>query len=234
MVNLPRFTASHAAPLLRAYPALRDVFRTAIYDRFSAARPASRYHALVCCFAPDTQALDFWISELAVRVSAGMKMAVFAKHDPGLMPRLLDAALLCVRRGQTDAHGIKSLFLAHPQAFAQSQPHAREGRVRGIGVASAKRSAAAPDIPAIAETLPGYEVVNSYYLLAPAGLPANAHTKLHADPMKAIRHPEVVEGLARDGADPLGDTPVKATRYIEGKIQMWGKAVREYGAKADG
>jgi hypothetical protein len=60
------------------------------------------------------------MSELAVRASAGMEMAVFAKHDPGLMPRLLDAALPCVRRDQTDAHGIKSLFRAHPQAFAQT------------------------------------------------------------------------------------------------------------------
>lgn len=122
VVNLPCFTASHAAPLLQAHPALRDVFRTAIYARFSAARPGSRYHELplVCCFAPDPQALDLGMSELAVRASAGMEMAVFAKHDPGLMPRLLDAALPCVRRQQADAHGIKSLFLAHPQAFAQT------------------------------------------------------------------------------------------------------------------
>ena len=120
VVNLPRFTASHAAPLLRAYPALRDVFRTAIYGRFSAARPGSRYRELplVCYLAPDPQAQDLGMSELAVRASAGMEMAVFAKHDPGLMPRLLDAALPCVRRDQTDAHGIKSLFLAHLQAFA--------------------------------------------------------------------------------------------------------------------
>jgi tripartite-type tricarboxylate transporter receptor subunit TctC len=122
----------------------------------------------------------------------------------------------------------------HIASLITSLPHVREGRVRGIGVTSAKRSAAAPDIPAIAETLPGYEVVNSYYLPAPAGLPADVHTKLHADAVKAIRHPEVVERLARDGADPVGNTPAQATRYIEGEIQKWGKAVRESGAKADG
>lgn len=122
----------------------------------------------------------------------------------------------------------------HIASLITSLPHVRGGRVRGIGVTSAKRSAAAPDIPAIAETLPGYEVVNSYYLLAPAGLPADVHTRLHADAVKAIRHPEVVERLARDGADPVGNTPAQATRYIEGEIQKWGKAVRESGAKADG
>jgi hypothetical protein len=226
VVNLPRFTASHAAPLLRAYPALRDVFRTAIYGRFSAARPGSRYRELPLAkarpgqlnYATSGSGSGGHLATVIMNKMAGITMV----HVPykGSAPAMIDSI-----SGQCHVH-IASLIT--------SLPHVREGRVRGIGVTSAKRSAAAPDIPAIAETLPGYEVVNSYYLLAPAGLPADVHTKLHADAVKAIRHPEVVERLARDGADPVGNTPAQATRYIEGEIQKWGKAVRESGAKADG
>jgi tripartite-type tricarboxylate transporter receptor subunit TctC len=122
----------------------------------------------------------------------------------------------------------------HIASLITSLPHVRSGKVRGIGVTSTKRSSAAPDIPAIAETLAGYEVVNSYYLLAPAGIAADVQARLHAEAVKAIRHPDVVERLARDGADPVGNTPAQATRYIEGELQKWGRAVRDSGAKADG
>ncbi len=112
-------------------------------------------------------------------------------------------------------------------------PHVRSGRVRGIAVTSAKRSAVVPDIPAIAETLPGYEVVNSYYLLAPAGTPNEIVARLHAEVAKALREPDVVERLAKDGADPVGNTPAEATQVISQEIVKWGKAVKDSGAKPD-
>jgi tripartite-type tricarboxylate transporter receptor subunit TctC len=148
---------------------------------------------------------------------AGVKMV----HVPykGSSPAMIDLIA-----GQTQMH-IASLIT--------SLPHVRSGKVRGIGVTSAKRSAAAPDIPAVAETLPGYEVVNSYYLLAPAGTPKETVSRLHAEAVKAIRNPEVVERLARDGADPVANTPEETAQYISREIEKWGKAVRDSGAKAD-
>jgi len=148
---------------------------------------------------------------------AGVKMV----HVPykGSSPAMIDLIA-----GQTQMH-IASLIT--------SLPHVRSGKVRGIGVTSAQRSAAAPDTPAVAETLPGYEVVNSYYLLAPAGTPREAVSRLHAEAVKAIRHPEVIERLARDGADPVANTSVETLQYIAREIEKWGKAVRDSGAKAD-
>ena len=111
-----------------------------------------------------------------------------------------------------------------------SLPHVRSGRLRALGVSSVKRSAVLPDVPAIAETLPGYECVVSYFLLAPAGTPDDVIAKLHAESAKALKQPDVVERLARDGADPVGNTPQETARYIIAEMDKWGKAVRASGA----
>ena len=100
-------------------------------------------------------------------------------------------------------------------------------------MSSAKRSLILPDVPAIAETLPGYEAMVWYFLLAPAGTPEDVITRLHAESAKALRQADVMERLARDGADPVGDTPQETSRYIVAEIDKWGKAVRASGARAD-
>jgi tripartite-type tricarboxylate transporter receptor subunit TctC len=117
--------------------------------------------------------------------------------------------------------------------FITSLPHIRSGRLRAIGVTSEKRSPVMPDVPAVAETLPGYETVVSYFLLAPAGTPEDIVKRLSADSAKALKLPDVVERLARDGAEPVGNTPQQAARYIATEIDKWGKAVRSSGARAD-
>ncbi len=114
-----------------------------------------------------------------------------------------------------------------------SLPHVRSGRLRGLGVTSPKRSAVLPDVPAIAETLPGYEALVSYFLLAPAGTPGEIIAKLHAEAAAALKHADVVERLARDGAEPVGNTPQETAAYITTEISRWGKAVKASGAKAE-
>ena len=126
--------------------------------------------------------------------------------------------------------GNTQLYIA---SLITSLPHVRSGKVRGIAVTSAKRSSVMPEIPTIGETLRGYEVVNSYYLLAPAGTPNEIVTRLHAEAAKAIHLPDVVERLAKDGAEPVGNSPAEATQYIAQEIVKWGKAVRDSGAKPD-
>ncbi|MGH8617845.1 MAG: tripartite tricarboxylate transporter substrate binding protein [Burkholderiales bacterium] len=148
---------------------------------------------------------------------AGIKMV----HVPyrGSSPALVDLIA-----GQTQVY-IASLITLLPQV--------RNGKIRGLAVTSATRSAVMPEIPAIAETLRGYEVVNSYYLLAPAGTPADVIAKLHAETVKAVRQPDVVERLAKDGADPVGNTPPEAAQYIATEIVKWGRAVKDSGAKPE-
>ena len=111
-----------------------------------------------------------------------------------------------------------------------SLPHTRSGRLRAMGVSSLKRAAILPEI---AETLPGYETVVSYFLLAPAGTPDDIVARLHAESAKALREADVIERLARDGAEPVGNTPQETARYIVSEIDKWGKAVKASGAHAD-
>jgi tripartite-type tricarboxylate transporter receptor subunit TctC len=148
---------------------------------------------------------------------AGVRMT----HVPykGSSPALID-----VMAGQTQ------LMIA---SLISSLPHVRSGRLRALGVTSLKRSAVLPEVPAIAETLPGYETVISYFLLAPAGTPDEIIAKLHAACVRALKEADVIERLARDGAEPVGNTPQETARYIAGEIDKWGKAVKASGAIAD-
>ncbi|OGA49899.1 MAG: hypothetical protein A3F74_15830 [Betaproteobacteria bacterium RIFCSPLOWO2_12_FULL_62_58] len=112
-----------------------------------------------------------------------------------------------------------------------SLPQVRAGKLRAIGITSAKRSPIAPEVPAVAETIPGYDVEVSYFLLAPAGTPRDIITKLHAESTRTLTQPDVVERLARDGATPVGNTPDETARYIDREIVKWGKAVKASSAK---
>jgi len=114
-----------------------------------------------------------------------------------------------------------------------SLPHVRSGRLLGIGVTSAQRSPVAPSVPTVAETVPGYEVVVSYFLLAPAGTPREIISTLNSDAVKALKQPDVVERLARDGAEPVANSPAETGRFIADEIVKWGKAVKAAGAQSD-
>jgi tripartite-type tricarboxylate transporter receptor subunit TctC len=113
-----------------------------------------------------------------------------------------------------------------------SLPQVRAGKLRAIGISSAKRSPIVPDVPAVAETIPGYDVEVSYFLLAPAGTPREVIARLHTEAARALHQPDIVERLARDGARPVGNTPEETARYIDAEIVKWGKAVKASGAKA--
>lgn len=114
-----------------------------------------------------------------------------------------------------------------------SLPHVRSGRLLGIGVTSARRSPVVPDVPTVAETVPGYEVVVSYFLLAPAGTPKEIISTLNSAAVKALKQPDVVERLARDGAAPVANSAAETGRYIADEIVKWGKAVKAAGAQSD-
>ena len=114
-----------------------------------------------------------------------------------------------------------------------SLPHVRANKLRAIGITSEKRSPVLPNVPTVAETVPGYETVVSYFLLAPAGTPQDILTKLNTESVKALKQPDVVERLAHDGAEPVGNSPQQTDRYIRAEIQKWAKVIKESGAKAD-
>jgi tripartite-type tricarboxylate transporter receptor subunit TctC len=115
-----------------------------------------------------------------------------------------------------------------------SLPLVREGKLRALGVTSAKRSAAAPEIPTIAEQgLPGFEAVSWFALFAPAHTPGPIVHKLQAEVAKILHSPEIGKRLAEVGLDPVGSTPEELAAYQRSEIVKWARVVKESGAKVE-
>ena len=112
-------------------------------------------------------------------------------------------------------------------------PHVRAGRIRALGISSAKRSSAAPDVPTIAESIPGFESVSFTTLAAPAGTPRNVISVLNAAIGKAAESPEVVKALTTQGTDPAPMTPERLAVFIREEIAKWKKVVTTAGIKGE-
>jgi len=106
-------------------------------------------------------------------------------------------------------------------------PQVREGRLRALGVASLKRTPLAPDIPAIAETLPGFEATSWVGVVGPAGVPDPILNKLAAAFHAAMADPEVVARLKALGATPETDTPAEFQQFILADRTKWVKLAKE-------
>ncbi len=112
-----------------------------------------------------------------------------------------------------------------------AQPHVRSGKLRAIAMTTPKRVGAMPDIPAMAEALPGFEVVGWYGVLAPKGLPAPILTKLNGELVKIVNQPDVHERIVADGSEPVGSSPEAFHEFLDKDLAKWAKVVKESGAK---
>ena len=113
-------------------------------------------------------------------------------------------------------------------------PQVNAGRLRALGITSAKRNAATPQLPTLAESgLPGFESGTWFALLAPAGAPREAVTRLAAEVAKLTQHPDVREKLAAQGAEAVTMTPEQTAAHIKSEIAKWGKVVQASGARID-
>jgi tripartite-type tricarboxylate transporter receptor subunit TctC len=124
---------------------------------------------------------------------------------------------------------IQLMFDNMPSAL----PMAKEGKIRAIAVTTAKRSPAAPDIPTVAESLPGFEATTWFALFAPAGTPRPVIDRLHAETARIFKLPDVQERLQKLGLEPVISTPDELARYQASEIVKWSKVVKESGASAD-
>ena len=115
-----------------------------------------------------------------------------------------------------------------------SLPHVRSGKLRALGVTSARRTPAAPEFPTVAESgLSGYEAVAWYGVLAPAATPRGIVMRLNSEIVRALRLPEVQQLLLAQGAEPVSDTPEHFAAVLKADVLKWGEVVRKSGAKAD-
>jgi tripartite-type tricarboxylate transporter receptor subunit TctC len=114
-------------------------------------------------------------------------------------------------------------------AFATAltaKPLVDAGRLRALAVSGPKRVEALPNVPPVAETVPGYEAMQWYGLVAPGGTPAAVIERAHAEAITALRSPEMKQRLATDGAEPLGSTPAEFAAFIRRELDKWTKVAQ--------
>jgi len=110
------------------------------------------------------------------------------------------------------------------------QPHVRAGKLRALAVTTPQRIAAA-DVPAVAEALPGYEMVGWYGVVGPANLPAPIVARLHEELMRILAQPDVKERILADGSEPVGNSAAEFRDFMHRDLAKWTKVVKESGAK---
>jgi tripartite-type tricarboxylate transporter receptor subunit TctC len=155
-------------------------------------------------------------------VMVSMDANVRLMHVPyrGAAPALTD-----LMSGQ-----IQAVFTSLPSVIG----HIREGAVKPIAVTSAKRAAAAPNVPTIAEAgLAGFDVNPWFGLLAPASTPPAIVRQINSDVAAALREKDTVEKFTGQGAVPLITTPEQFLALLQADVEKWGKVVKASGAKLD-
>jgi len=142
-------------------------------------------------------------------------------HVPykGVTPAMIDAV----------AGQVQMLISVIPAVL----PTIKSGRLRALGVTSAKRTALVPDVPTIAETVPGYEFIGWYSLFAPANTPSGIINKLNAEIVKGLNTPEFRERFVALGAEPSTSTPQALAAYLREQTEKMRRAVRDSGARPD-
>jgi tripartite-type tricarboxylate transporter receptor subunit TctC len=111
--------------------------------------------------------------------------------------------------------------------------HIKTGRIRALGVGASQRIAALPDVPTIAETLPGYEARGWNGILAPARTPKPVIDRLNREIVKILRSPAIGEVLVSEGATAVGNTPAEFDAVIRADVKKWAEVVREAGLRPE-
>ena len=119
-------------------------------------------------------------------------------------------------------------------SITSARPHILSGKLRALGVTSAKRSATLPGVPTIAEAgVPGYEVSPWFAVFAPAGTPAAIVNKINAALIDAMKQPDTVAKFETIGAEPIGTTPQQLATHLDKELARWGALIKERNIRMD-
>jgi tripartite-type tricarboxylate transporter receptor subunit TctC len=125
---------------------------------------------------------------------------------------------------------IPVMFTTPPTAM----PYIKAGRLRPLGVTTTKRAEALPDVPTISEAgVPGYESVQWFGMLVPAGTPRPILDRLHQEITRAVRAPDMKERLNSLGLDVVASTPEEFGAYMKSETEKWAKVIKTMGIKPE-
>jgi tripartite-type tricarboxylate transporter receptor subunit TctC len=209
-------------------------------------------------FAPITQAASLpnvLVVNPSLPVTSVRELIALAKREPGKLAYAsagvgtspqMSVELLKSMAGISMLHvpykgttpGVVDLLAGQVQLMTPNLltalPHIKAGKLRALAVTSGKRTDALPDVPTIAEAgVPGYESVQWYGVLAPAGTPREIVQRLYTEIAKSLRAGDVRERLAADGAEPVGNTPEQFAAFIRAEIDKWAKVAKAAGIQPE-
>ncbi len=118
-------------------------------------------------------------------------------------------------------------------AWSTAGGYVKPGKLRALGITSAQRAAVLPDLPSIAETLPGYDITNWYGVAGPKGMQKPVVARLNAEIQRALASPDLRQGFEKDAIEPIGSSPEAFGEYIKSEMVKWGKLVKSSGLKID-
>ena len=184
------------------------------------------------------------LGELISHAKANPGKLHFYSSGNGGLPHLAGELLNSVAAIRTvhvpykgSAPGLSDLIGGHVQfgfdAVAIGLPHVKAGRLRAIAATGPKRLSFLQDVPSASETLPGFEVVNWYGMVAPAGTPREVIARLHAEIVKAQSIPDIREKLIAQATDPVGSTPREFGAFRKAEEAKWARVIREANIRPD-
>ena len=112
---------------------------------------------------------------------------------------------------------------------SSSMPHVRGGKLKLLASTGLKRMPVLPNVPTVAEVLPGFEVLNWFVLAAPAGTPAAVLERLHAATIETLKRPAMRQIFERDGVDAVGNSRAEAKKYVAIELDKWTRIVKDKG-----
>jgi tripartite-type tricarboxylate transporter receptor subunit TctC len=214
------------------------------YDPVKDFQPVVYTHVVPLLLAVNPSVPAKTVPELVTWVKANPDKAIYASSGSGSSLHM--AAELFMQMTGTKMHHVpyKGSSAAHPDLLSGRtamifdtitavRGHVKSGTLRGIAVTTRERSSAMPELPTIAESLPGYDAATWGGILAPAGTPREVVAKLNTNINAALKQPDVRSRLTGAGVEIQGGTPEQFGDVIKAEVDKWGRIVKAAGIQPE-
>ena len=220
------------------------VFKNLPYDPVKDFEPVIYTHIVPLLLTVNPSVNAKTVPELVTWIKANPDKAIYATSGNGSSLHMAAELFMSMTGTKMQHVPYKGSSAAHPDLLAGRTfiifdpitailPHVKAGSLRGIAVTTLKRSASAPEIPTVAESLPGYDAATWGGILAPAGTPKDIVMKLNAAANAALKMEDVRAKLEGAGVQIQGGTPEQFAAVIKAEVDKWEPIVKNAGIKAD-